>query len=208
MTTILPKFKLIIGLGNPGVVFKNTYHNVGYLAVDYLLKKLSLGEDPKNVRGRFFTATKINHLILLKPAVFMNESGGAVREAVKIFKIPLKEILIIHDDSDILIGRYKWAFARDSAGHRGVESVIKSLKEKNFWRLRIGVRSPKKTEETSNKEKLKRVRAEKIVLRQINSRDKKILYSVLGETIEKLIENEKPRAPSLISVNGNSTLLI
>jgi len=90
----------------------------------------------------------------------MNESGKAVKEAVKYFRAKPEEILIIHDDSDIELGKYKISFGRGSAGHQGVESIIKSLGTKNFWRLRIGIR------------RTKRKKAGEFVLKKITPADK------------------------------------
>jgi len=112
------RIKLIIGLGNPGKEYQNTYHNVGFLAVDYLAK------NPPNY----------------KSDVYMNESGPWVLKKIKKNGIKPEELLIIHDDSDIKIGNHKFSFGRGAAGHKGIESVIKALRTKNFWRLRIGVR--------------------------------------------------------------------
>ncbi len=129
-----PNFTLIIGLGNPGRQYKNSYHNLGHLFIDYLTsgKKLK-------------AAKKLEYLetdgpTLVKSLTFMNESDLAVAEAIKKFKIPPEKTLIVQDDSDIALGNYKISFGRSSAGHKGAESIIQRLRTRDFYRLRIGVR--------------------------------------------------------------------
>lgn len=179
-----PKIKLIAGLGNPSEDYKESYHNVGFLALDFLVKNLSSKKFQKSKRLPFLYI-KENSLILIKPLTFMNESGKAIFAAANFFKIKPEEMLIIHDDSDIYLGNFKISFNRGSAGHRGVESIIKSFGKKNFWRLRIGIR-PKKPQ---------REKAEKFVLSKMKKSEKEKIYSVLlkavGE-IENFIEKLTP----------------
>ncbi|MEE8131931.1 MAG: aminoacyl-tRNA hydrolase [Candidatus Paceibacterota bacterium] len=153
------KIKLIIGLGNPGSQYTLTYHNVGFLAVDYLTKNLINSK-----------------LVIIKPKTFMNKSGKAVAEAKKRFKVKSEEILIIHDDSDIELGKYKFSFGRGSAGHKGIESIIKALKTKNFWRLRIGIRSKK----VGLSAEARRAKAEDFVLKKITKKDLLIFNEVFS----------------------------
>jgi len=143
--------KLVVGLGNPGDKYKNTYHNVGFLFVDFLAENSlgdELGEMPKWKSVKSFRYTKLGNLVLLKPTSFMNKSGIAVKEAVKYFDISPEQVLIVHDDSDLQFESYKLSFGRGSAGHRGVDSIFKILGSKDILRLRIGIRkNGKKAEE-------------------------------------------------------------
>ena len=153
---IRPKFKLIFGLGNPDKQYESTYHNAGHLAIDLLEKTAEL-------------STKIS-----KSNTYMNESGKALKKLVKNTNIKPEEILVIQDDSDLFLGDFKLSFNRGSAGHKGIESIIRSLKTKVFWRLRIGIRpQPIKGR--------KRLRAEDFVLKKISLKDKK----TLRETVKK-----------------------
>jgi len=148
-------------LGNPGKVYENTYHNAGFLLIDYLLSK-------KPAIPNFeFRISK-----LLKPDVYMNESGGFVKKALKRKGAKPEEVLIVHDDSDLSLSSCKLDFDRGSAGHKGVASVINALGTKKFWRLRIGIRP--KISELALREKAKR-----FVLKKIRAGDKKILEKVL-----------------------------
>ncbi len=149
------KIKLIIGLGNPGKKYEKTYHNIGVLFIEYLAENGHADAE------------------LVKPNVFMNQSGPMVAKLLKKSGAKPEEILIVHDDSDIELGKYKLSFGRSSAGHKGVESVIQSLGTKNFWRLRIGIRK------VSNvRHQVLRKKAEKIVLKKINKEDWRVLEKV------------------------------
>lgn len=139
---INPGIKLIIGLGNPGKEYENTYHNAGFLFIDYL-----------NGDRRIF-----------KSDVFMNESGKFVAQTMRRHGVKPPELLIAHDDSDIPIGSYKLSFGRGAAGHHGVESIQLALKTKDFWRLRIGIR-PKA--DLSAESASRRRKAGKFVLKKI-----------------------------------------
>jgi PTH1 family peptidyl-tRNA hydrolase len=160
------KPKLIIGLGNPGKEYEKTYHNVGFWAIDFLAK------NPLFAR-------------LLKSNSYMNHSGFFVAKASKKYGAKPDQILIIHDDSDIELGKYKVSFGRGSAGHRGVESTIKSLGTKNFWRLRIGIRRKVKSE----KRKEKREKASEMVLKKINKKDLEILKKVFRTVANFILQN-------------------
>lgn len=129
----LADVKLILGLGNPGAKYASTYHNVGQLYVETIAK----GNFKKY---RNFEYLKKDGFIFVKPLTFMNQSGTTAREAMKYFNLKPKNILVVHDDSDILLGEHKITFNRGSAGHNGVQSIIDHLKTEKFFRLRIGVR--------------------------------------------------------------------
>ena len=175
--------KLILGLGNPGQRFESTYHNAGYLFIDYLVHKLNLEEKGESGSKKALIYFKYKEKFFCKSLAFMNLSGVALKDALKIRKVRPEEILIAHDDSDIKIGSYKLSIGKNSAGHKGVDSIIKTLGSKNFWRLRIGIRPANEK---------KRSKAETFVLKKINPAHRKILYSTLGGIIEKLIEKETP----------------
>jgi PTH1 family peptidyl-tRNA hydrolase len=157
MIKVKSQIKLIIGLGNPGKDYENTYHNIGLLAIDYL-------ENYQALSAKYQA---------LKSDVYMNESGGFVKKMLKKYKIKPEELLVIHDDSDIELGKYKVSFGRGSAGHRGVESIINILGTKDFWRVRIGIGKA-----TSNKKQETRIKAGELVLKKISRKDSEIINKV------------------------------
>lgn len=138
------RVRLIVGLGNPGDKYKSTYHNVGFLFVDSLAEATQGNDDGQRITWRSiksFRYAMCTEAILVKTTSFMNESGRAVKSAIDYFGVNPDEILIVHDDSDIPLGEYKISFGRGSAGHKGIESIIKTLRTKEFLRVRIGIRT-------------------------------------------------------------------
>ena len=172
------EIKLIIGLGNPGSEYKNTYHNVGQLLIDHLA-----GEKANFKKKSSFEYLQLTNLLtLVKPLTFMNQSGGAALNARKYFNSKPREILVVHDDSDIPLGSFKLSFGRGSAGHQGIESIIKSLKTNKFHRLRIGVRPSKE---------IRRKKAGELVLKKIPTREKQILKKLFREARFLSLGNEQ-----------------
>jgi PTH1 family peptidyl-tRNA hydrolase len=165
---------LIIGLGNPGAEFKETYHNVGARAVDRLAEQAS-GADaaPKfRTHGDSFSYAKIGGRIFVHPLVFMNESGRAVKDAMHAFGGDAKDIIIIHDDSDLPVGEFKRAEGGGSAGHNGIRSIIDHLGTEDFARIRIGIRE---------KDEVHRKKAGDFVLSPIRPNDKKLFEEVFNK---------------------------
>lgn len=174
-----PEFKLIAGLGNPGKEYQKTYHNSGLLALARLARN-SGGKWKKGNGG--WEYAEIGGTILLRPLIFMNQSGGAIRAALAYFKISPEKLLIIHDDSDLALGKFKLVFGRGAAGHKGVESIQKTLGTKNFWRLRLGIRP----EANFSSPKLRRAKAGDFVLKNMSAAEVKKIYSALEGARVKL----------------------
>lgn len=132
--------RLIIGLGNPGEEYGNTRHNVGFIIVDTIART----DDAKFSFEKKFNAevakARFNGkpAVLAKPHTFVNKSGEAAKKLKLFYKAKPDDIIVVHDDLDIEFGNFKLSFAKDSGGHRGVQSVIDYLKTNKFWRLRIG----------------------------------------------------------------------
>jgi PTH1 family peptidyl-tRNA hydrolase len=156
-------------LGNPGKEYERVRHNVGFLFIDALEK------NQKNMSLRDISRRE-KKIILKKTQAFMNESGKAVSNLLKSYKIKPENTLIIHDDIDILWRNSKFSFGRSSAGHKGVESIIKALKTKNFWRLRIGIQPSTK----------KHLKADKIILKKFTKRELEELKEIIKQAIADL----------------------
>lgn len=138
--------KCIVGLGNPGKNYETTRHNVGSMVVDALRESLPI--EPRFSMHAKFNAHFIQQeeLVLLKPQTYMNLSGRAVASVVNYFKLdPTTDLLVIHDDLDIVFGDYKLQFATGPKMHNGVASVEQYLGTKDFWRLRVGIDAPSRT---------------------------------------------------------------
>lgn len=181
--------KLIIGLGNPGKKYENTRHNIGFLFVDALAEKLNASEFVYNKKLKAEIAeSKIENLkfkiLLAKPQIFINKSGEAVSALSKFYKIKPENILIVHDDIDILWSNFKFSFDRSSAGHKGVGSIIKTLKTKNFWRLRIGIQPIRQAQGKPTLKK--RVSADKVILKRFTPAELKTLNQTIKRAMAEL----------------------
>ncbi|MEA5079140.1 MAG: aminoacyl-tRNA hydrolase [Anaerolineaceae bacterium] len=134
---------LIVGLGNPGREYRNTRHNVGFLAIDALAKSLNvtLGKvQSKALVGQGkFGASKV---ILVKPQTYMNLSGQAVSGLLNFYKISTEHLIVIHDDIDLPFGTIRIRPGGGSAGQRGVKSIIEKVGTQEFARMRLGVGRP------------------------------------------------------------------
>jgi PTH1 family peptidyl-tRNA hydrolase len=142
--------KLIVGLGNPGLKHEKTRHNLGFMIVDAFLKDFSssfqdLWKEEKKFQSEIAEINwqpkkgEAEKVILAKPITYMNGSGSAVSLISQFYKIDPSDIWIIHDEIDLPLGGMKIRFAGASAGHKGVESIIKHLGTDKFWRFRMGI---------------------------------------------------------------------
>ncbi|KKB26696.1 Peptidyl-tRNA hydrolase [Mycoplasmopsis meleagridis] len=128
--------KLIVGLGNPGESYKLTRHNIGFLVIDRILKKLNISFDKSKFEGKYAI---IDDLIIAKPDTYMNNSGQFVAAISRFYKIQPSDILVIHDEKDFEIGQAQIKIGGSSAGHNGVENVRVQLNSNEFKKLRIGI---------------------------------------------------------------------
>lgn len=131
--------KLIVGLGNPDKEYLNTFHNLGFMAVDKTAELLSLQFSKTKCRAMLAEGkVGAEKVILAKPLTYMNLSGESVRELVNFYKIDLKDILVIYDDYDMPKGVLRLREKGSSGTHNGMRNIIKELGSENFARVRIG----------------------------------------------------------------------
>lgn len=133
--------KLIVGLGNPGKEYNNTRHNVGFMVLDNHLGDIKW---QTKFNAKYYEENKNGEkIIYVKPETFMNLSGDAVIRFIDFYKIELKDILVIHDDLALEIGKYRIKINSSSGGHNGIKSIINRLNSDAFARLKIGVSNNK-----------------------------------------------------------------
>ena len=141
--------KLIVGLGNPGVEYQFTPHNLGFLAIDRIANEA--GIEVRNRQCRALTAKVVigsETVLLAKPETFMNLSGISVRELVSKHEVrPEEDLIVIQDELDFPLGTLRIHTRRSSAGHNGIESIINALGTKDFLRIRMGVAPDHKIED-------------------------------------------------------------
>ncbi|XOB41472.1 MAG: aminoacyl-tRNA hydrolase [Candidatus Nealsonbacteria bacterium] len=172
--------RIILGLGNPGEKFQKTRHNLGFMTIDNLQLTIDKFSDWKNIKKLQAEISKgeINSqkVLLAKPLTFMNLSGQAVKKVVLSVKCQMSNVLVIHDDIDLPLGKIRIVKNRGSAGHKGVKSIIKEIETKNFVRFRIGIQP--KFGKPKN--------PEKFVLQKFNKEEEKIVKEVIKKTVEAI----------------------
>lgn len=168
---------IIIGLGNPGEQYKNTRHNVGFMAVDAFAEKNNFPEFKLQKKAKTLISEHIlgdEGVVLAKPQTFMNDSGKSAKQLISNTEARMADLVIIHDDIDLPVGKMKIIKERGSAGHKGVESIIKNIGNDGLIRFRIGIGADKKTE------------AMKVVLKNFSAKEKDLINQTIQKTVEAL----------------------
>lgn len=138
-----PEMKLVIGLGNPGREYAHNRHNIGFLCLNHFAKQHGIRLDKKQGKAR--TGTGIiaeNEVILAKPQTFMNRSGQSLSLLLKKSNIALDDLIVIHDDIDLPLGKIRIRRSGSSGGHKGINSIIAELDSQDFIRIRAGIGRP------------------------------------------------------------------
>lgn len=179
--------KLIIGLGNPGKKYENTYHNVGFLVVDHFGITRGLINDKNSFKNKskFFAEIaegklKDEKIILAQPTTFMNNSGRAAKALLDFYKAEEKDLIIVHDEMDIDLGKIRISKDASAAGHNGIKSIIQYLGSQDFIRVRVGIRS----------EKQEQIPTEDWVLKNFNSEEITKPIKDAADAIEIILEKD------------------
>lgn len=136
--------RLIVGLGNPGLEYEGTRHNIGFALVDQIAKKEGWKwSRERKLRAKI--ASDSPRTILAKPLTYMNLSGNAVSRIARLHKLKPEQILIVYDDVDLPIGKIRFRATGSAGGHNGIKSIIEYLGTKDFPRLKIGIGSANET---------------------------------------------------------------
>ena len=134
---------LIVGLGNPGKRYTDTRHNLGFMVADELARRLPTGNQRERFQAEYLELERAGQrVIVAKPLTYMNNSGQAVAQLMRWYKIPSERLLVIYDELDLAFGRIRLRASGSAAGHNGMESVIRSLGTDDFARIRIGIGRP------------------------------------------------------------------
>jgi len=131
--------KLVVGLGNPGEEYEKTRHNVGFMFLDFILNDSKFTLNKKNMAMEYETMIRGEKILFIKPMTFMNDSGQAVIKYVNYYKIDSDDIIVIQDDLDMDLGKYKLLYNRGDGGHNGIKSIVSCLGTRKFLRLKIGI---------------------------------------------------------------------
>ncbi len=175
---------VIVGLGNPGKEYEKTRHNAGRSAVELIAKQGGAGDFVFNKTSNALVAkgeVGRENATLVLPETMMNLSGKAVAAYVKSVKAA-KNLLVIHDDLDLPLGTVKMVFGRGSGGHKGVESIMRAVKTKDFARIRIGISAAGK------KNQAKKVHGEEKVIKMVIGKWKPAEEVVVKKVLKKVAE--------------------
>ena len=141
--------KLIIGLGNPGRIYANNRHNVGFACLNHFAKSQGIRFDKKQCKARIGIGEVVDSkVVLARPQTYINLSGQSVGLLIKKFAINLNDLLVIHDELDLPLGKIRIRHGGGSGGHKGVDSIISCLKNQDFLRIRVGIGRPNTTDNT------------------------------------------------------------
>lgn len=137
--------KLIVGLGNPGLEYKKTRHNIGFNVLDLLTDKYNISFTENKKFNALEAITNINNekVIFIKPLSFMNLSGNVVIKYINYYNVDLDDLFVIHDDLDMPLGKIRIAYDSSSGGHNGIKNIIDNLNSQKFLRLKIGISNDK-----------------------------------------------------------------
>ena len=171
--------KLIIGLGNPGYLYSRNRHNVGFLAVGELAREHRIRFDKKQGQARTGLGRIAgNAVVLARPQTFMNASGESVGALVRKLDTKPEDLIVIHDDLDLPVGKIRLRQGGSSGGHKGIESIIARTGTRDFYRVRVGIGRPD-MEGISPAEKEETVIG--YVLSDFTSEEKKTIEKLLPE---------------------------
>ena len=172
---------LVVGLGNPGMKYKNTYHNVGFMAIDALAKRLKVKFDKTECDARTCKGSyKGAEFVLAKPETYMNLSGEAVKKLVARYDIDIaNDLIVCYDDVDLPIGKLRIREEGSAGTHNGMRNIVKELYTQDFKRVRIGT----KTEELAQKE----VELIDFVLSKVDFDNKQILQGAIDRADDAIL---------------------
>ncbi len=142
--------RLIVGLGNPGADYSETRHNAGFWFCERLARELGVSLSRESRFHGFVANARSENLWLLLPHTFMNRSGLAVRALTQFYRIEPAEMLVVHDELDLLPGHMRLKFGGGLGGHNGLKDITSHLGTQDYWRLRIGIGHPGDRNEVAN----------------------------------------------------------
>ena len=170
--------KLIVGLGNPGKDYQNTYHNLGFMVVDKLAKKLGVSIC-KSKGNALYGETKYNGeiIFLIKPLTYMNLSGQAVKYFAKYYKLSPQDVIVVCDDIDIPKGTTRYRESGSGGTHNGLKNIVYELKSELFQRVKIGCAREDKTQDLKD-----------YVLSKIDENSLTVIEPTFDEAIQKILD--------------------
>jgi PTH1 family peptidyl-tRNA hydrolase len=186
--------KIIVGLGNPGIQYRGSRHNIGFQVVDRLAIINHLSVHSKRFRSLYGTGwIDSEQVVLVKPMTFMNRSGEAVKKAADFFHLDMEDLVIVHDDLDLPFGRLRFKRRGGDGGHQGIRSIAEKMGGNNFLRLKVGIGRPPRGMDPAQFVLDVFDEIEQVHLDQILSRAAECLKVMLLEGVEKAMNQFQKR---------------
>ncbi len=177
--------KLIVGLGNPGRAYASNRHNIGFTCLNHFAKTQGIQFDKKQGKARIGSGEVAGgKLILARPQTYMNLSGQSVSRLVNKFGINLDDLLVIHDDLDLPLGKIRLRRGGGSGGHKGIGSIISGLESQDFLRLRVGIGRPTVTWVSAE---ISEADVTTYVLSDFNPDEKQVIAQVIPRVSEAVL---------------------
>jgi PTH1 family peptidyl-tRNA hydrolase len=191
---------LFVGLGNPGPEYEATRHNAGFWWIDALARELKVSLAPEKSCHALLARTTLHgqSLWLMKPQTFMNLSGKSVAALARFFKIQPGEILVVHDELDLVPGQVKLKLGGSHAGHNGLRDIHAQLGSADYWRLRLGIGHPGVKAEVINWVLKKPSPEERVAIEDCITRTLKAVPHLVAGEMEKatlIVHTSKPPRP-------------
>ncbi len=179
--------KALIGLGNPGKEYEKTRHNVGFMVADLVASTLKCGKKYEEKCFSHIYECLDHDLLIVKPQTYMNNSGVAVKNLLDDYELKPSEILVVYDDLDLPLGTVRLKKKGSSGGHRGVQSIIESIKTDEFPRLKIGIGRPANKKDVVNYVLSPFSKEERFILEKVLSSATECITNVLKYGIDRAI---------------------
>jgi len=177
--------KFIVGLGNPGRIYAHNRHNIGFMCLNHLAKAYGIGFDKKQGQARTGSGNIAgNKVVLARPQTYMNLSGESVSRLVNKFKVNPDDLLVIHDDLDLPLGKIRLRRGGGSGGHKGINSIISCLGSQDFYRIRVGIGRPDTVNGSAEDREPEII---DYVLSDFTPDEKKIIAKVIPEVTEAIL---------------------
>jgi PTH1 family peptidyl-tRNA hydrolase len=135
--------KLIVGLGNPGFLYARNRHNIGFMCVSHLAKMQKIPFDRKQGAARTGIGNIAGYkVVVARPQTYMNASGESVNTLMRKLNVTPSDLIVIHDDLDLPVGKIRLRLGGSSGGHKGIDSIISRIGTRDFYRIRVGIGRP------------------------------------------------------------------
>jgi PTH1 family peptidyl-tRNA hydrolase len=177
--------KLIVGLGNPGFLYARHRHNIGFMCVSHLAKMQRIHFDRKQGAARTGIGSIAGYkVVLARPQTYMNASGESVNTLMRKLDVTPSDLVVIHDDLDLPVGKIRLRLGGSSGGHKGIDSIIARIGTRDFHRIRVGIGRP---EDSDSSDAAKEEAVISYVLSDFTAEEKKIMDKTVPQACEAVV---------------------